>query len=208
MPSTAHIVALLDDLLGPGSEELRPHPDVRTLALALDPPPSRLLDGADAVLVHRSHGADPPPGIGLLGCHDPFDRALGLAHNRVLHADLGCRPAEELDEKLTVADAPDEIEERLTRALQGAERPAARRGARRVAFADAMRPALVEQAARAGADLYVTGAWRPSAQDAVRTTGIDVLVVGHRRQEAWSLHRLARLLDDRQEDLQTMVCTR
>jgi len=194
--STADLVALLDRLLGPGSQEVVSAADATPLVLALDPPRRDRVGDAGAVLLHRSHGFDPPPGVGVVACHDPLDRALGLAQNTYLHAGLGLTNGTELAPRLTVHDAPPEVEARIERAFGGLEgrHHGTRRHPSRVALADAMTADLVERATSAGAGLYVTGSWRVPGAEAVTHTGVGVLVVGHARQERWSLHRLAGLL--------------
>jgi putative NIF3 family GTP cyclohydrolase 1 type 2 len=196
VPSTADLVALLDRLLGPGSQELRAHPRVDRLVLALDPPPPADIEQADAVLLHRSHGFDPPPGVGVVACHDPFDRALGLAHNGFLHADLGLCEPEILEPKVTLHRAPTDIAQRIVDAFGGREGQHLGDGhrIRRVALADAMTERTVERAVGLGADLYVTGTWRVPGAAVVDRSGIGVLVVGHARQERASLARLAGLI--------------
>ena len=197
MPSTTDLVGLLDRLLGPGSEEVAAAPDARRVLLALDPPDPAVVAGAgaDAVLLHRSWGFEPPPGVGVVACHDPFDRALGLAHNRWLHADLGLTGTEPLAAKATLHACPPDVAARVRATFAGLEREhGAPATAERVVLADAMTDDLVRRAAAAGAGVYVTGSWRVPGADAVGETGIGVLVVGHRRQERSSLGLLARLL--------------
>ena len=195
MPSTSDLVATLDALLGPGSEEVVPAVGAARLGLALDPPPAAWAREFDAVLLHRSYGFDAPPGVGVVACHDPLDRALGLAHNTFLHADLGLTDGEALTPKLTVHTAPPGLVDRVEQAFGGLEGHHLGPAPTRAAFADAMNAELVERAAGAGAELYVTGSWRVPGAEAVGATGIGVLVIGHARQEQWSLRRLARLLE-------------
>jgi putative NIF3 family GTP cyclohydrolase 1 type 2 len=196
MPSTADLVAVLDRLLGPGSEEVVPAPSTQRLALALDhedvDDPRRF----DAVLLHRSYGFAPPPGVGVVACHDPFDRALGLAHNRWLHEELGLAASETLGPKLTIHDAPPDPAARIEQAFGGAEghRHGEATAIRRVAMADAMTAETIQRAVDHGADLYVTGTWRVPGGAVVDETGIGVLVVGHARQERHALGTLQALL--------------
>jgi len=196
MASTADLVALLDRLLGPGSEEVVARTQVERLVLALDPPSPDAVQDADAVLVHRSRGFAPPPGLGVVACHDPFDRALGLAHNAFLHADLGLSEREVLDPKVTLHRAPPGIVERVVEAFGGREghHIGDGRRVRRVALADEMTERSVKQAVGLGADLYVTSTWRVPGAAVVDRSGIGVLVVGHARQERASLARLAGLI--------------
>ena len=197
MPSTADLVAVLDRLLGPGSEEVVRAPGTARLGLALDHEDVADPQSFDALVLHRSYGFDPPSGLGVVACHDPFDRALGLAHNTYLHADLGLTGSRALGPKLTVHRATADMVDRVTAAFGGRE------GLRtpdapvvRVAMADAMTAETVQQAIDGGADLYVTGTWRVPGGAVVDETGIGVLVVGHARQERRSLATLARLLGE------------
>lgn len=199
MPSTSDLVAVLDRLLGPGSAEVRVAPRAARLGLALDPPPADDdLGDLDALLLHRSWGFDPPPGLGVVACHDPMDRALGLAGNRRLHRELGLRDGEEVRPKVTVHQAPADIADRVTAAFGGREDLHAGDGrrVRRVAMADAMTEETVRWAAGRGADLYVTGSWRVPGAAAAGHSGIAVLVVGHARQERHALTTLGRLLGE------------
>ncbi len=68
-----------------------------------------------------------------------------------------------------------------------------------------MTDALVREAARRGADMYVTGQWRQPAEAAVAATGIAVAVVGHRRSEAWGLRLLARLMEEHWSGLRVLL---
>ncbi len=168
---------------------------VARLGLALAPPAGGL-DDLDALVLHRARGFAPPPGLGVLGCHDPFDHRLGLAHNPWLHARLGLRDGAPLAPKATLHTAPPDLADRVTRTFGGREGLHEGDGRRveRAVLADALRPELVHAAADAGASLYVTGTWRVPAAEAIDRTGLSVLLVGHARQERWSLGLLAELL--------------
>ncbi len=209
--SLAGLLAALDELLGPGSELLAPaEGPVRRVGLALDGVGGAWLAGVDAAVVHRSRGVRPPAGVGLVGCHDPFDARLGLAANPWLHEDLGLTGAAPLAAKATVADAPADLAERVRAAFGGQE--GLRRGAgervTRAVLADAMTDALVRAAAAAGAQLYVTGSWRVPGARAAEETGIAVQVVGHARTERAALRRLAGLLGPRLPGVELAVYER
>lgn len=156
-------------------------------------------ESLDALVLHRWWGFEAPPGLEVLGVHDPFDARLALAGNPWLHARLGLSEARPLAPKAALADAPADLRERVRRLFGGEEgfRPGAGALVERAVLADALRPELVHAAAAAGARLYVTGTWRKPAHEAVRETGIAVQLVGHRRQELWSLGLLAELLAPR-----------
>jgi len=211
LPTVDEVRARIEDLLDAGPCELvqdaeRP---VRRLGLALGPPAEPVPDDLDALLLHRSWGFEPAPGLGVLGCHDPFDHRLGLAHNPWLHERLGLTDPAPLAAKATLHTAPPDLDARVTRLFGGREgvRPGAagalaaagvdRDGAPKAVLADALRPELVHAAAGAGARLYVTGTFRVPAAAAIDATGMTVLLVGHARQERWSLRLLGELLAER-----------
>jgi putative NIF3 family GTP cyclohydrolase 1 type 2 len=77
-------------------------------------------------------------------------------------------------------------------------------GPPRAVLADALRPELVHAAVDAGARLYVTGTWRVPAAQAIDETGLTVLLVGHARQERWSLALLAELLAGRLSNVEVV----
>ncbi len=200
----------LDALLEAGEVELLAPAagPVARLAVALDPSAGPFA-GFDAVVLHRARGFAAPAGLGVLGCHDPFDHRLGLAHNPFLHERLGLAEARALAPKATLHTAPPDLAERVTALFGGRE--GIRHGAAsalaaadldldgppRAVLADALRPELVHAAVDAGASLYVTGTWRVPAAGAIDETGLTVLLVGHARQERWSLGLLAELLAGR-----------
>ncbi len=164
-------------------------------------------EGLDALVLHRHWGFAPPPGLAVLGVHDPFDHRLALAGNPWLHGRLGLSDPRPLHPKAALAGAPGDLRDRV-RALFGGEegfRPGAGAAVQQAVLADALRPELGHAAAAAGAQLYVTGTWRPSAHEAVRETGIAVQLVGHRRQEEWSLGLLAELLRERLPGTRVLV---
>jgi putative NIF3 family GTP cyclohydrolase 1 type 2 len=204
------VAAALEDLLGPPAEiHATGGAGLRRLGLALAPDPGlgSWCAGArlDALVLHRSRGVEAPAGVAVVGCHDPFDSALGLAHNPWLHRLLGLSGVRPLAPKATVAGAPDDLATGVRRVFGGDEmhgRPAATGVA---VLADAMSDALVRAAADVGAGLYVTGTWRPSAAAAVRETGLAVQVVGHARTERWALGLLGRLLTERLPGVEVLL---
>lgn len=192
---------------------------VRRIGLALDVDSALVSWVRDRdpglVVAHRYWGWDRvawPPEVGLLGCHDAFDRRFGFGDNPELRALLGVRTVAVLASRGghplgTVASGTPRTVHRWRGALSavfgGIERelPAAA-GRRedenatvdRVAIARAMTPALVEEAAGHGARLYITGQARTPALAIAATLGIDVIAIGHRRSERWMLGVLASLL--------------
>ena len=154
------------DLLRPGRGG-----ELGSVALALDHD-GEPWDGADALVLHRSHGLGPtPPELAVVGTHDWFDTQLP----RWLAQALGVADAAVLgeDPRAVVGESP-------------------HHGV--LVVAGAMTDALVRAAAAAGAVLYVTGSWRAPGSAAVAETGIDVLALGHERWERWGLGELAARL--------------
>ncbi len=162
-----------------GGELLRPGSGgpLRVVAVALEGVAD--VPGADALVLHRSHGLrETRPGLAVVGTHDWFDAQLPAW----LAAALGITAPALLDgdPRVLVGESPSD-------------------GV--VAVAGAMTDALVRAAAAAGAGLYVTGAWRAPGSAAVAETGIDVLAVGHAAWEAWGLEELRTRLADRWPDV-------
>ena len=183
------------------------------VGLALEPWPGLaawIADAAlDAVLLHRHwslRDADVPAGVGVLANHDAFDRRLGFGRSPELAAALGLALGASLGERdgfplATLGDGAPRAADVLRAALIGAfgsiEAELARPTAApivRVAMARAMTPALVAQAADAGAQAYVTGQLRAPARDAAVRSGLHVFAVGHRASERWALGQLAARL--------------
>jgi NIF3 (NGG1p interacting factor 3) protein/YacP-like NYN domain-containing protein len=172
---------------------------VARAALALEPSPWIGEAGLDAVVLHRPWGLEPVDGVTVVAAHEALDHELtpGAGGARVAAA-LGLRGVEPLGTLGLVGavEAPDRWRERLELCFGGLERWRAGAGApvRRVALVGALRPALVEAAVAVGADLYVTGQWRPGAHAAIEATGLAVAAAGHARVEHWALRTLAGLL--------------
>lgn len=174
----------------------------------------------DALFVHRPWRLDVaalPAGCGVVWSHLPFDErlttgdnprladALGLA-SRAPIGEKGGRPLGMLGEGQA---APARAwAERVCGAFGGAEAvhlPAPDTPVQGVAVVGAMTDALVREAARRGAGLYVTGQLRAPARDAVRETGLAVVATGHARAERWGLRALAHLLVERWGALRVAV---
>jgi putative NIF3 family GTP cyclohydrolase 1 type 2 len=195
---------------------------VRRIGLALEPSP-RLAEWVrtnqlDALWLHRPWRLDLatlPPDIGVLYHHLPFDERLTMGYNPTLAAALLLDSLEEFGYKEATDNAGNALPPRpvgfIGRALPrpfydwkamireqfgGFDRAEAGRvlSPTCVAVAGAMTPALIEEAHARNVDLYITGAYRPSAQAAVEATGVAIVAIGHGRTEAWGLRALARLL--------------
>ena len=150
-------------------------------------------------MLHRPWGLRAPGGLTVVGAREALDHELtpGAGGARVAQA-LGFERPEPLGALGLVGEvaARDRWRERLELCFGGLEawRTGAGRPVRRVALAGELRTALVEAAAAAGADLCVTGRWRPGARAAVEASGPAVAAAGHERVERWALRTLAALL--------------
>ena len=181
----------------------------------------------DALWLHRPwqlNLTDLPPDIGILSHHLPFDETLTVGFNEQLAKQLGAtHPLEPIGYKQDkdqhgellpqrpvgmLIDVPEQEFDFLLSTIKtlfgGYDRAEAGPGPGgwqtntcRIAVVGAMTDALVREAADRGAILYLTGAYRKPAQQAVDETGIAVVAVGHRRVEEWGLQALAQLLHDR-----------
>lgn len=196
-------------LYASASEPARP---VRRLGLALEPWPGLLAwterQALDALFLHRPWGVEDaglPPRMGVLAAHAAFDQHLGIGQGRPAAEALGLSRLQVCGRKGGAplgwigawAEPPEPFSTLVWRVLHvfgglDVVHPAGRR-VRRVAVVGALREALVEEAHAAGAQVYVTGQWRPSAEAAVARSGMSVVAVGHARSERWGLRALAGL---------------
>lgn len=176
----------------------------------------------DALWLHRPWHIDPatlPPGTGVIYNHLPFDEHLTMGYNPQLATQLQATgPLEPLGVKQAVDKADELLPQRPIGMLFDAEEKTTQdwmtimqalfggydrveSGQQtiggRVAVVGAMNDALIREAAGRGANLYLTGQYRTSAQAAVDETGIAVVAVGHRRSEIWGLRALADILRER-----------
>lgn len=176
-----------------------------------------------------------PPAVGVLGAHDGFDLHLTTGPNRRLALALGWRgvtePQWEGGARGLLAVAPQSGWTDLLAALDAElgghdtavpgfphHRPTEERrwaaptrsppspdDGIRLALMNAMRPALLRQAAARGVGVYLTGELRPGALAAARETGLGVVALGHRRSELWGLRQLARELERAFPGLETVL---
>ncbi len=195
---------------------------VRRLGLALEPGP-HLPELAKqhqlgAVFLHRPWKLEPwhlPPDVGVLAYHLVFDERLTLGYNPRLADALGLTNVEVLGEK---SGRPLGMIGNMTRSSFAACSQLARQiwgglkdmrpyagPVARLAVVGAMTDALVREAAERDAQVYLTGQFRQPARSAVIETGIGVIVVGHRRSEAWGLGALAGVLRERWSTLKVVV---
>ena len=196
---------------------------IRRIGLALEPFPGvgnwvreqRL----DALWLHRHWQLNLtgfPSDVGILCHHLPFDEALTTGYNPRLAKALKATSELEVlgykqDKDSKLPPRPlgmlfdieqkmyDDCLTSISTMFKGYDRAEARQGStiRRVAVVGAMTDALVREAARRGAGLYLTGAYRMPGQRAVEETGITVIAVGHRRCEEWGMLVLADIIRER-----------
>ena len=204
------IDALLDSHLVPELSGVRQtiHSQVTRLGLALELDP--LTDAwaqqnrLDALWLHRIRPSENLPSwLSIISHHAAYDRRFGLAANPdVWHLLGGNGPARLLSDRpalsviaLKQPITPAELAQRLRHRFGGIERLVdGRQPVTIVALADGMRPELVAAAASAGAQAYVTGQWRPNAEQALEKLGLSLMSVGHERQERAGLTDLAQAL--------------
>jgi putative NIF3 family GTP cyclohydrolase 1 type 2 len=195
---------------------------IRRLGVALEPSPQLTIQVRsqvfDALWLHRPWRLDLgtlPPDMGILYHHLPFDERLTMGYNPLLAERLGLEWLDELGYKYATDEAGNALPPRPIGML-GTSLPRPFYDWKtliqqqfggfdkagdglvyapgRVAIVGAMNTALVQEAHERGAELYLTGAYRPGAQAAVAATGMSVIAVGHERTEAWGLRALAKLL--------------
>lgn len=180
----------------------------------------------DALWLHRPwrlNLADLPPDVGILAHHLPFDETLTSGYNELLAKQLGAtRVDRPLGFKQAVNEAGEVLPERpigmvidvpeqefdgllhtiktlfggYDRAEAGASLVDRQPTSSRIAVVGAMTDVLIREAAEQGVHLYLTGAYRKPAQQAVNETGMAVVAVGHARVETWGLRALADLLHE------------
>ena len=208
---------------------------VERLGLALEPFPElatwTVANRLDALWLHRPwqlNRASLPSGVGIIYNHLPFDEHLTMGYNPRLANQLrAAGPLEPLGFKQAIRETGEPLPQRPIGMLFDADQQnlpdwttmvhtlfggydrietGHQTTVGRVAVVGAMNDALIREAADRGAGLYLTGQYRPSAQEAVTETGIAVIAVGHRRSEEWGLRALADLLGDRWPGLAFVRC--
>ena len=208
---------------------------VERLGLALEPFPELVTWAADnrldALWLHRPWRLDRaslPADVGIIYNHLPFDEHLTMGYNPRLTIRLGATgPPEPLGFKQATRETGEPLPQRPIGMLFDADHQNIRdwtttvrtlfggydrletgrqTTVARVAVVGAMNDALIREASGRGAGLYLTGQYRPSAQEAVVETGIAVIAVGHRRSEEWGLRALTDLLGRRWPGLIFICC--
>ena len=196
---------------------------VQRIGLALEGSPEvaawAQAERLNALFLHRPWKLDPnalPPDVGVLAYHLAFDERLTLGYNPWLAQVLTLQHLEVLGRKAgrplgMIGQAAAVPFGTWVRRLMdvfgglGDVHVPATPQVTAVAVVGAMNAQLVQDAYGAGAQVYVTGQMRTSAQEAVARTGIGVVAVGHRRSEAWGLRALASLLPTRFAGLDVSV---
>lgn len=196
--------------------------DVQAVGFALEPWPGlaewATAQSLDALVLHRPWDAPLADlaGLTVFGYHLAFDEALTVGLNAWLAEAVGMRAVEPLGAKAgrplgMIGDIDRvravEVARRFGDVFgaAGELRGNGERVVGRIGVVGAMWPDLVIEAARRGADLYVTGAWRDRAEAVVVETGIAVLVVGHDPPERWGMRTLGDLVTDRIPDLRVVL---
>ncbi len=155
----------------------------------------------DAVLLHRPWGlGNLPDDMGILAVHEALDERLTTAENPWLAEALGFAlstkirtPAHRPLLTLATADEPMTVETVMNRLrewfppmecwnLAPPDMPVTK-----IAFATAMRPALLAIAAESGATLYLTGTLKEKAHPFLEQSHITAVGVGQAAAEQWGL---------------------
>jgi putative NIF3 family GTP cyclohydrolase 1 type 2 len=208
-----------DDFNGIYQPSTRP---IQRIGLILEPLPELsdwiVSHQIDALFCHRPWNlqvAQLPTEMGVLAYHLSFDEALTIGYNPFLAKDLGMKKLLVLGKKLErpigmigevvhqpLKDCIFQIEAMfggMEVVISGLEQIS------RIAVVGAMSAELIQMAADCGAELYITGQLRRSAESALRATKISVIAVGHQRSEAWGLRMLARLLQQQFPSLEVVL---
>lgn len=209
-----------DDQGGVYRASLRP---VRRLGVALEPWPQLAAwvrdEDLDALFLHRPWQLEPQQldaDVGIVAYHLAFDERLTLGWNPRLAEVLGLSRVEVLGHKEgrplgmigeVEAQGFASFRLRASQAFGGEEeaRLYNKGEITRVAVVGAMTEPFVREAWHRGAQVYMTGQWRKLAERAWAETGIGVIVVGHRRSEAWGLRALAGTIRERWAELEVVL---
>ena len=158
----------------------------------------------DGIWLHRLARGETafPENLAVLCHHAAFDRRFGLACNSTLHQELGTATFKLLSDRpaLAIIRLKLPIHQRdlagvLRDRFGGIERTYGY-GTRLtiLALADAMHAELLQAASSAGAELYLTGQWRPNAEATAEELGLSIITVGHGPIEQRGLQDLATLI--------------
>ena len=204
----AHLVQSVDDPNGIWRTRVG---EIAALGLLLEPWAGIekwvLESQIDLLFVHRPWSLPErlPGNPGVLAYHLAFDERLTVGFNPLLASSLEMTEREVLGLKSgcpigMIGNIAQTSASEFTRLLARtfAAEPAALGlppcCVDRVAIAGASWPRLMVEAARRGADIFVTGTLRAPARSVVNEIGLPVLEFGHRPAELWGLQALARVL--------------
>ena len=188
---------------------------VNRLGLALEPWPGLgewvRKEKLDSLFLHRPFKLDIgelPDDVGVLASHLPFEERLALGYNPRLADALGMCRLHALGKRKgralgMLGDVPPQTVGAFYKSafdvFGGREdaRTCERNEVTKVAVVGAMTADLMHEASERGAEVYVTGAMRQPAREAILDTGLGVIIIGHRRSEEWALRTLAHVLRER-----------
>ena len=169
----------------------------------------------DAVWIHRLPRvpAPYPMDLSIICHHAAYDRRFGLAANTTLHAELGGGAYRQLSDRPALSivrlerpiDQTD-LAEVLRRRYGGIERTYGYgMHLSIIALADGMQAELLQAASSAGAELYLTGQWRPTAEVAAEAAGLSVLTIGHAPIERRGLRDMAAIIAASHPDIDIIL---
>jgi len=158
----------------------------------------------DAIWLHRLPNGSLayPEHLTVILHHAAFDRRFGLAANPTLNQELGAATYHMLSDRpglsivrLALPILQTELAEALRNRFGGIERTYGY-GTRLtiLALADSMHSELLHAAASGGAEIYISGQWRPNAEPAAEELGLSIITIGHGPIERRGLQDLAALI--------------
>ena len=169
----------------------------------------------DAIWLHRlpNGGLAFPGYLTVILHHAAFDRRFGLAANPTLGQELGAETFQVLSDRpglsiirLSLPVPQTELANTLRSRFGGIERTYGY-GTRLtiLALADAMHAELLQAAASAGAEVYITGQWRPNAEAAAEKLGLSIITIGHGPIERRGMHDMAALIQPQLSGIQISI---
>lgn len=197
---------------------------IKRLGLALEPwtGMTAWARDLDALFLHRPWRLEPShltADTGVFSYHLAFDETFTLGLNPRLAAALGMTEIEVYGEKEgrpigMIGQIPAQdfssFGRRVAELFGGHDAalagPLGEGGIiTRVAVVGGMNDKLVREAVAGGAEVYVSGEWREPARQAVRETGVGVILTGHRRSEEWGLGQLAKVIGERWPEIEVVT---
>lgn len=158
-------------------------------------------EGVDALLLHRPWGlGNLPSDMGIIAVHEALDERLTTAENPWLASALGFAISTKIRTSahrplltLATADTPIPAETLMNRLREWFPPMECWNPAEpdmpvtRIAFATAIRPALLAIAVECGATLYLTGTLKDRVQPFLEQSHLTAVGVGQRAAEQWGL---------------------